>query len=96
MVLILDGNSYLGAHLGSNRCYLTCIRLLISSKTVKNRVFFLKRPLVLYACATCYELPSNISTMVPDPDLDTDTWKIESNGTLNPPQIYARVRVYPL
>ena len=50
MVIKIDGISEIGANVRSNLRYLTCKRLLFSSRAV--------------ACATCYELPSNISTMV--------------------------------
>ena len=54
MVLILDGNSEIDARVRSNLCYLTCPRLLISSRAVTNRIFFYpKRPIFLHACATC-------------------------------------------
>ena len=39
MVFILDGISYTDAHGRRNICYLTCIRLSISSRTGTNRVF---------------------------------------------------------
>ena len=61
MVLILDGNSLRGAHVRRNICYSTCSRLFITSRAVTNRVFL---TILLHACATCNELPSNISTMV--------------------------------
>ena len=61
MVLILDGNSLRGAHITRNISYSTCSRHLISSRAVTNRVFYPKRPNFLHACATCIELPSNIS-----------------------------------
>ena len=59
MVLILDGNSEIGAHVWSNLCYLICLRHLIRSKTVTNLIF----PIFLHACATCSKLPSDISNM---------------------------------
>ena len=42
MVPLLDGNSEIGEHVRSILCYLNCIRHLIRSRAVKNRVFFLK------------------------------------------------------
>ena len=39
MVLILDDNS--GVHVRSNICYLICLRHLVRSKRIKNRMFFL-------------------------------------------------------
>ena len=49
MVLILDSNSEIGAHVKSNLCFLT--------------IFPKKRPIFLHACATYSELPPNISSM---------------------------------
>ena len=43
MVLILDGNSEIGAHVGWNICYLIWLRHLIRSRAVRNRIFFLKK-----------------------------------------------------
>ena len=63
-VLILDGNSEIGLHVILSQCYLICLRHLIGLKAATNRIFFpLKRPIFLPACATCSELPSNISTL---------------------------------
>ena len=59
---MLDGNSEIGAHVRSNLWYLTCVRLLISSRAGTNRVF-LPELIIHHACATLNELPSNISTM---------------------------------
>ena len=39
MVFILDGNSYIGAHVRSNLCYLICLRHLIRSKEAQNKIF---------------------------------------------------------
>ena len=61
MVLILDGNSEIGAYVRVNICYLICLLQLLRASTVTNRIFSPKRPIILYACATCYELPSDIS-----------------------------------
>ena len=61
MVLILDGNFELAAHVRSNLCYLICLRHLIRSKAVKNRIVFLRKKLHAYECT---EVPSNISTML--------------------------------
>ena len=55
MVLILDSNSEIGAHVRSNLGYLTCLRHLISSVVTKI-------PAILHACATCSELPPIIGT----------------------------------
>ena len=52
MVSILDGNSRIGAHVRSNLCYLICLRYLIRSRAVTNRIFFSpKRSIFLHACA---------------------------------------------
>ena len=40
MVIILDGNSEIGAHVRSNFCYLTPLRHLIRSIAVTNLIFF--------------------------------------------------------
>ena len=65
MVLIIDGNSVIIAHVGSNLCYLICSRYLIRSREFIILIFFpTKRPLFFYPCATWFELPSNIVTMV--------------------------------
>ena len=42
MVFLLDGNSVIGAHVESNLCYLKCLRHLIRSRAVINRMFFSK------------------------------------------------------
>ena len=75
MVLIWDGNSEISEHVRSNLCYFICLMHLIMSKHLQIRYFF------IHACATCYELSSNISTMyggsrvnpqeeIPDPILE--------------------------
>ena len=65
MVLTLDGNSEISAHVRSNLNYLIRYRQLIRSKAVTNRNFFCsEKTYFLYACETCSELPSNISTML--------------------------------
>ena len=51
MVLILYGNSGIGAHVWSNLCW----RHLIRTRAVTNTFFC--------TCATCFELPTNISNM---------------------------------
>ena len=41
-----------------------CLRHLISSRAVTNRIFLLqKKPFFLHTCAACSDLPSNLSTM---------------------------------
>ena len=65
MVRILDGNSGVGAHVRSNICHLICLRDLIKSRAVTNRIFFSpNRPIFLHGCATCSKLSSNISSMI--------------------------------
>ena len=44
MVLILDGNLDMGAHVRSNLCYLTWLRHLIKSCSHKSGFFLPKRP----------------------------------------------------
>ena len=61
MLLILDGSSEHGAHIWSNSGISICWRHFVTSKESSN--FFLKRPFLLYMCATCSELPFYISTM---------------------------------
>ena len=64
MVHILDGNSEMGVRVRNNLYYLICLRHLITSRAVTNRNFSSpKRPIILHGCATCFELPTNISTM---------------------------------
>ena len=59
MVLILDGNSEIGAQVGNNICNLICLRHLFISRTVTNQIFFSRTDyFFLHACATCFELPS--------------------------------------
>ena len=53
MVLILDGNSEIGAQVRSNLCYLIWLRLSIISEQIRKDLF-------LSAFATCSEWPSNI------------------------------------
>ena len=50
MMLVLDGNKEIGAHVRSNLCYL------IRSRAVTNLIFLFKRPIFLHACATCFEV----------------------------------------
>ena len=47
----------------SNLCYLTNVRLLISSRAGINGIFLSEKTFFLHACATCYELLSNVSIM---------------------------------
>ena len=63
IVVLLDGNSEIIAHVRSNLFYLICIRHLIRSICKKSEFFSLKRSFFLQACSTCSKLPSNIRTM---------------------------------
>ena len=63
MVLILDGNSNIGAHDRSIICYLICLRHLNRPRAVTIWIFSPERPIILHECATRAELPSNISTI---------------------------------
>ena len=66
MVLILDGNLEIGAHVRCNFCYFTCLRHLIECSH-KSDFYFFRKDLLSYmrACATCPELPSSIITLLP-------------------------------
>ena len=64
MVLIIDGNAEIGAQVGSNLCYLICLKHLIISRAVTNRIFSPKRTIFLHACPTCSELPSYIGSVL--------------------------------
>ena len=64
MVFILHGSSEIGAQVRSSFCYLICSRHLIRPRAVINPYFFSSnRSIFLQACATCSEIPSEISTM---------------------------------
>ena len=66
MLLVLDGYSEIGAHIGSNLCYLICSWLMIRSREVTNRIFvILKDGFSIHTCATYSELPYNIVTLLP-------------------------------
>ena len=65
MVLILDGNCEIGAHVRSNLCYLTYLRTLISSRVGTNRIFLSEKTYIPSCVRTCSVLPSNKSTMDP-------------------------------
>ena len=69
MVLILDGNSEIDAQVKRNLFYLIDLRHSISLSMVTSRVIFFYpgRPIFRHACATCAELPSNISTITGQP-----------------------------
>ena len=55
MVLILDGNSEIGAHVRNNPFFLTRERHSIISRVAKS--ISPKRPFFLHACPICSELP---------------------------------------
>ena len=62
--LVLDGNSEIVAHVGSDIGYLICLRHLIRSRAVTNQFFFSEKtyfPLCVRNINS--ELPSNKSTM---------------------------------
>ena len=63
MLLILDGNSEIDAHIRGNHYYFIWLRHLMRSRGVTNQIFFSGK-ICLHACVTCFELPSNISTML--------------------------------
>jgi len=50
MVLILDGNSEIGAHVRSKPCYLICLRHLIRSKAVSKRIFSISKNTYFPSC----------------------------------------------
>ena len=51
MVLILNGNSEMGAHVVSNLRYLIWLKHLIRSRVATNRILFLRKGLfIIYAC----------------------------------------------
>ena len=64
MVLILDGNSEIDAHVRSNLCYVISSGHSNRYRSVTNLMFYPKRPVFFHACATCSEIPSNISAML--------------------------------
>ena len=64
MVLLLNGNSEIGAHKAQYLLYDLCKAFEFIESAVKNSMFLIfKKPIFLHTCATYYELPSNISTM---------------------------------
>ena len=64
IVLILDGNSEIGAHeeLSLLSDLLKAFDKIESSH--KSHIFYPKGPIFLHACATCSQLPSNLSTII--------------------------------
>ena len=63
MALKLIGNSEVGAHIRSNLWYLICLRHWIESSHISYFIFNSEKTFLLHACATCSELPYNISNM---------------------------------
>ena len=66
MVYVLKCYSEIGAHVSSEIGYLICLRhfFLDIESSHKSEFFYSKNLLFCYTCATCYDLPSNISTMI--------------------------------
>ena len=64
-MILLDGNSEIGAHVCSNLCYFICLGHFIRLSVVTNLFFLPKRPIILHSCATFSEEQSDISTMGP-------------------------------
>ena len=50
MALILDGNPEISVHMRSNLCYLICLRHLIRSRAVTNRIFFFSEKSYFPSC----------------------------------------------
>ena len=63
MVLILDGNLEIGAHLCGVKFDLLKAYGRIDS-SCKFEIYFQKRQIFLRTCATCSEIPFNISILV--------------------------------
>ena len=72
LVLILDGNSEIAAYVRGNLCF----DLSKALDREPSHIGFIspKRPRFLHVCATCSELPSNISTMYGIVKLNETTW----------------------
>ena len=75
MILILDGNSEIGAPVRSD--YLICLRHLFRSRAVTYHNIYPKRPIFLHNFATRPELPSNISIMAGSTDEEKERRKLE-------------------
>ena len=54
MVLMLDGNSEIGAHVKKNLCYLICLRHL--NRIVTNRIFILRKDIFSFQHVLSYHL----------------------------------------
>ena len=63
MVLILKGNSEMGALVRSNLWYSICLEHLISSRVVTNRIFLSGNTRFLHACEPWSKLPSYKGSM---------------------------------
>ena len=61
-VIVFDGYSEIGAHGKGNLGFLICLRNLIRSIAVTNRIFFLQKD--LYSCVS-FELPSKYHEFSP-------------------------------
>ena len=59
IVLISDGNSWIGAHVRVNLSFLTCKQRLVREQA-QIRYFYPKIPIFLHVCATFKELPSMV------------------------------------
>ena len=63
MALKLYGNTEIGAQVQNEIGNLICLRHLLIDSGHKSKIYHQKRPGYLHTCASCYELPSNISTI---------------------------------
>ena len=61
MVLLLDGNSEIGAHVIKEQSLLFALFNASDKIESSHKSNFLPQKRLFYACATCSELPSNIS-----------------------------------
>ena len=64
MVLILDGNSEMGAQVRSNLYYLVCLWHCLGLKKSQIGWVLSEKTIFVHACPACAELPCNLSTMV--------------------------------
>ena len=64
MALILGGNSEIGAYVRRILCQLICFKAFVSIERSHKSDFFLRKTYLFFSsCATCFELPSNVSIM---------------------------------
>ena len=63
MVLILDGNSEIGAHVRYKLSYFFCLRRFIRLKAVKSCFFLLRKTHIPSCVRNNSKLPSNVNTM---------------------------------